>query len=129
MVLLPAARRLGIEGHYFAFAATRTVTLLALEIRDLATAAELNERVLGTLVSGRPIFDYLTQLDRAESGLPTEISRRPWPRCRRRVRRSKANAPSFWLKQTSSRPGSVSGWATGPVRRGPPSGCRVTVAR
>ena len=32
---------------------------------DLATAAELNERVLGTIVSGRPIFDYLTQLDRA----------------------------------------------------------------
>ena len=63
---LSAARRLGIEEHYFAFAATRTVALLALERRDLARASERNERMLGTLVAGRPVFDYLTQLDRAQ---------------------------------------------------------------
>ncbi|HXW81071.1 MAG TPA: AAA family ATPase, partial [Acidimicrobiales bacterium] len=62
---LASARRFGIEGHYFAFAATRTRALLALERRDLATAAEITERILGSLVAGRPIFDYLAQLDRA----------------------------------------------------------------
>ena len=93
---LAAARRFGIEAHYFAFAATRTVTLLALEMHDLATAAELNERVLGTIVSGRPIFDYLTQLDRARiwaanGNLEEALASLPAAR----ARRSKANAPSF----------------------------------
>jgi LuxR family maltose regulon positive regulatory protein len=62
---LASARRLGIERHYFAFPSLRTMALLALERRDLGRAADLTERVLGMLVAGRPIFDYLAQLDRA----------------------------------------------------------------
>ena len=62
---LASARRLGIEEQYFAFVATRTSALLALERRDLSTAARTNERVLGTQAVGRPVFDYFAQLDRA----------------------------------------------------------------
>jgi LuxR family maltose regulon positive regulatory protein len=62
---LDSARRLGFEGHYFAFSALRTAALLALEHHDLIAAADLNERILATLVGGRPIFEYLAQLDRA----------------------------------------------------------------
>ena len=43
----------------------RTAALLALERRDLATAAGLNEHILGMFGGGRPVFDYLAQLDRA----------------------------------------------------------------
>jgi LuxR family transcriptional regulator, maltose regulon positive regulatory protein len=62
---LDGARRLGFDRHYFAFTATRTGALLALEQRDLTTAAEFTERSLSGLVAGRPVFDFLTQLDRA----------------------------------------------------------------
>ena len=62
---LASAGRLGLEPNYFAFCALRTASLLALERRDLAAATDLNERVLGMLGGGRPIFDYLAQLDRA----------------------------------------------------------------
>jgi LuxR family transcriptional regulator, maltose regulon positive regulatory protein len=60
-----SARRLGFEHHYFVFNATRTAAQLALERRDLTSAAELSERILGGLVAGRPVFDFLAQLDRA----------------------------------------------------------------
>jgi LuxR family transcriptional regulator, maltose regulon positive regulatory protein len=62
---LAAAARLGFDRHYFAFSATRTSALLALERRDLTVAAGLTELSLSRLVSGRPIFDFLAQLDRA----------------------------------------------------------------
>jgi LuxR family transcriptional regulator, maltose regulon positive regulatory protein len=62
---LVSASRLGIEEQYFAFAATRTSALLALERRDLDTAARIIERALGTQAIGRPVFDYFAQLDRA----------------------------------------------------------------
>ncbi len=62
---LASARRLGIEEQYFAFVATRTSALLALERRDLSMAARTNERVFGTQAVGRPVFDYFAQLDRA----------------------------------------------------------------
>ncbi len=62
---IAAARRLGLDRQYLAFSAFRTAALLALERRDLATAADLAEHVLGMLGGGRPFFDYLAQLDRA----------------------------------------------------------------
>ena len=62
---IAAARRLGLDRQYLAFSAFRTAALLALERRDLATAADLTEHVLGMLGGGRPFFDYLAQLDRA----------------------------------------------------------------
>ncbi len=73
---LSSARRLHLDRHYFAFSALRTTALLALERRDLASAAALTEQVLGMLGGGRPSFDYLAQLDRARvwaaSGNPEE---------------------------------------------------------
>jgi LuxR family transcriptional regulator, maltose regulon positive regulatory protein len=62
---LASARRLGFDRHYFAFTATRTTALLAWERRDLMAAADLTELSLSQLVAGRPIFDFLAQLDRA----------------------------------------------------------------
>ena len=62
---LDAAHRLGFEDHYFAFTARRTLAQLALERHDLSTAEELTEGLLIMPLSGRPIFDYLAQLDRA----------------------------------------------------------------
>lgn len=43
----------------------RTAALLALERRDFAAAGALTERGLGLVSHGRPIFEYLAQLDRA----------------------------------------------------------------
>ena len=62
---LASARRLGFEGHYFTFCATRTMALLAWERRHLALASELVERALEIVSHGRPMFAYLAQLDRA----------------------------------------------------------------
>ena len=62
---LTCARRLAVDRHYFAAAAQRTVGLLAIERGDLETAAEVTERILDMLGGGRPVFDYLAQLDRA----------------------------------------------------------------
>jgi LuxR family transcriptional regulator, maltose regulon positive regulatory protein len=62
---IAAARRLGVDRQYLAFCALRTTALLALERRDLATAAGLTEDILGMLGGGRPHFDFLAQLDRA----------------------------------------------------------------
>ena len=62
---LASARQLGFNRHYFAFTAARTGALLALERRDLTAAAELTEESLSRLVAGRPVFDFLAQLDRA----------------------------------------------------------------
>jgi LuxR family transcriptional regulator, maltose regulon positive regulatory protein len=62
---LDAAGRLGFDRHYFAFTARRTAALLALERRDLATATSLTELSLGIVSGGRPLFEFLAQLDRA----------------------------------------------------------------
>jgi LuxR family transcriptional regulator, maltose regulon positive regulatory protein len=62
---LASAGRLGIRDQYFAFAATRTSAMLALERRDLPTATRINEGILGRQAIGRPAFDYFAQLDRA----------------------------------------------------------------
>ena len=62
---LASSRQLGLQPDNFAFCALRTAALLALERRDLATAAGRTEHVLRMLGGGRPIFDYLAQLDRA----------------------------------------------------------------
>ncbi len=62
---LLSADRLGIAEQYFTFTATRTSALLALERRDLAAAARINESILGHQAIGRPFFDYFAQLDRA----------------------------------------------------------------
>ena len=63
---LAAARRLRFDRHYFNFHALRTMTLLALERRDLAAAAESVERALVMVSGARPAFNYLAQLDRAQ---------------------------------------------------------------
>jgi LuxR family transcriptional regulator, maltose regulon positive regulatory protein len=62
---LASAQRLGFIEPYYAFCATRTMTLLALERCDLATAAGLVERGLEIAGGGRPLFAYLAQVDRA----------------------------------------------------------------
>ncbi len=62
---IAAARRHRFERHYFTVWALRTRALLALEWRQLDTAAQLTEDILGRLNGGRPILDYLAQLDRA----------------------------------------------------------------
>ncbi len=63
---LAAARRLGLDHHFFAYPAVRVAALLALEHRDFATAIDLIEQNLGMQSSGgRPIFNFLAQLDRA----------------------------------------------------------------
>ena len=62
---LESSRQLGFDHHYFAFPALRTAALLRLERRDLQTAADLVERILGLVSGARPGFEYLAQLDRA----------------------------------------------------------------
>jgi LuxR family maltose regulon positive regulatory protein len=62
---LHAAHGLGFDRHYFAFTALRTAALLALERRDFAAAGALTERSLDLVSGGRPLFEYLAQLDRA----------------------------------------------------------------
>ncbi|HTT89274.1 MAG TPA: LuxR C-terminal-related transcriptional regulator [Acidimicrobiales bacterium] len=62
---LTSARHLGFDDHYYAFTGLRTLALLALEGLDLAKASALTERVIEMAGSGRPIFAYLAQLDRA----------------------------------------------------------------
>jgi LuxR family transcriptional regulator, maltose regulon positive regulatory protein len=64
---LSAAIHLGYDEHYHTFYAKRTMALLALERRDLSTAGRLTEQILSTLVVGRPIFDFLAQVDRART--------------------------------------------------------------
>ncbi len=60
------ARRLGFERHFFAVDYLRTLAGLALERRDLDTAEQLTERALSITERRRPMFEFLTQLDRAQ---------------------------------------------------------------
>ena len=60
-----AARRLGFSQHFFAVDHMRALSGLALERRDLDTAEHLTERVLSITEQRRPLYEFLTLLDRA----------------------------------------------------------------
>jgi ATP/maltotriose-dependent transcriptional regulator MalT len=59
------ARRLGFDRHFFAVDYLRVQAGLALERRDLNAAERLAERAVAITEAGRPIFEFLTLLDRA----------------------------------------------------------------
>ena len=59
------ARRLGFDRHFFAVDYLRVLAGLALERRDLNAAERLAERAVAITETGRPIFEFLTLLDRA----------------------------------------------------------------
>ena len=59
------ARRLGFDRHFFAVDYLRVLAGLALERRDLSAAERLAERAVAIAEAGRPIFEFLTLLDRA----------------------------------------------------------------
>ena len=59
------ARRLGFDRHFFAVDYQRVLAGLALERRDLSTAERLAEQTIAITKGGRPIFEFLTLLDRA----------------------------------------------------------------
>jgi LuxR family maltose regulon positive regulatory protein len=59
------ARRLGFDRHFFAVDYLRVQAGLALERRDLNAAERLAERAVAIAEAGRPIFEFLTLLDRA----------------------------------------------------------------
>ena len=59
------ARRLGFDRHFFAVDYLRVLAGLALERRDLNAAERLAERAVAIAEAGRPIFEFLTLLDRA----------------------------------------------------------------
>jgi LuxR family transcriptional regulator, maltose regulon positive regulatory protein len=59
------ARRLGFEQHPFAVDYLRVLAGEALEHRDLDTAERLTERALSISERFRPVFEFLTLLDRA----------------------------------------------------------------
>ena len=59
------ARRLGFDRHFFAVDYLRTLAGLALERRDLDTAEQLTEQALSVVERRRPMFEFLTLLDRA----------------------------------------------------------------
>jgi LuxR family transcriptional regulator, maltose regulon positive regulatory protein len=60
------ARRLGFDRHFFAVDYLRTLAGLALEQRDLDTAEQLTEQALSIVERRRPMFEFLTLLDRAQ---------------------------------------------------------------
>lgn len=59
------ARRLGFDRHFFAVDHLRVLAGLALERRDLDTAERLTERALAAAERRRPVFEFLTLIDRA----------------------------------------------------------------
>ena len=59
------ARRLGFDRHFFAVDYQRVLVGLALERRDLSTAERLAEQTIAITKGRRPIFEFLTLLDRA----------------------------------------------------------------
>src|SRR5260370_3718446 len=61
-----AARRLGFEQHPFTIDYLRVLAGAALERRDLDTAEQLTERALSIAERGRPAFEFLALLDRAQ---------------------------------------------------------------
>ncbi len=59
------AQRLGFAQHFFAVDSLRVLAGLALERRDLDVAERLTEQALSITERRRPIFEFLTLLDRA----------------------------------------------------------------
>src|SRR5262249_23761259 len=59
------AARLGFEQHFFAVDYLRVLAGIALERRDLDGAERLTERALSVTEGRRPLFEFLTLLDRA----------------------------------------------------------------
>ncbi|MGP8001961.1 MAG: LuxR C-terminal-related transcriptional regulator [Streptosporangiaceae bacterium] len=59
------AQRLGFGRHFFIVDCLRVLSGLALERRDLGTAERLAEQALSITEGWRPIFEFLTLLDRA----------------------------------------------------------------
>jgi LuxR family transcriptional regulator, maltose regulon positive regulatory protein len=59
------AARLGFEQHFFAVDYLRAQAGVALERRDLDNAERLTERALSITERRRPLFEFLTLLDRA----------------------------------------------------------------
>ncbi len=59
------ARRLGFDRHFFAVDYLRVLAGLALERRNLNAAERLAEQAVAITEAGRPIFEFLTLLDRA----------------------------------------------------------------
>jgi len=59
------AHRLKFDRHFFAVDYLRVLSGLALERRDLDSAERLAEQALSLTEQGRPIFEFLTLLDRA----------------------------------------------------------------
>jgi LuxR family transcriptional regulator, maltose regulon positive regulatory protein len=59
------ARRLGFSHHFFAVDHLRALAGLALEWRDLDAAERLAEQALSITERRRPLFEFLTLLDRA----------------------------------------------------------------
>jgi LuxR family maltose regulon positive regulatory protein len=60
------ARRLGFEQHPFTVDYLRTLAGAALERRDLDAAERLTEQALSISERGRPAFEFLSLLDRAQ---------------------------------------------------------------
>jgi LuxR family transcriptional regulator, maltose regulon positive regulatory protein len=58
------AQRLGFDQHFFAVDYLRVLSGLALERRDLGSAERLAERALSISEGWRPVFEFLTLLDR-----------------------------------------------------------------
>ena len=59
------AQRLGFDQHFFAVDSLRVLAGIALEGRDLGTAEQLTEQALSITEQRRPIFEFLSLLDRA----------------------------------------------------------------
>ena len=57
---------MGFSQHFFAVDHLRTLAGLALERRDLDTAEHLTEQVLSIIEQRRPLFEFLSLLDRAQ---------------------------------------------------------------
>ena len=126
---LRTADRLGIAEQYFAFAATRTSALLALERRDLAASAGINESILGHQAIGRPFFDHFAQLDRAliwAMGGDLDQALSSLPAARAALR---SQDPFIWPKPTNSTPVSTWPWETASVPPVWPNGSGRTPVR
>ena len=59
------ALRLGFGQHFFAIDHLRALAGVALERRDLGAAEQLTEQALSISEQGRPVFEFLTLLERA----------------------------------------------------------------
>ena len=79
------AERLGFEQHFFAVDYLRALAGVALERRDLDTAERLTERALSITERRRPLFEFLTLLDRARIWAGPRAGPRGTGECRGRA--------------------------------------------